>query len=72
MFQRQIQQDVLVCPDCGGKLSPERELLICNEHGAFFVYGPQLLVRAPRPATKPSEPPMPWERERESARVRLA
>ena len=34
MFQRQIQQEVLVCPDCGGKLSPERDLLICIEHGA--------------------------------------
>jgi hypothetical protein len=68
MFQRQIQQDVLVCPDCGGKLSSERDLLICNEHGAFFTYGPQLLVRAARPATKPAEPSMPWE----SARARLA
>ncbi len=68
MFQRQVQQEVLVCPDCGGKLSPERDLLLCNEHGAFFTYGPQLLVRAPCPATKPSEPAMPWE----SARARLA
>ncbi len=68
MFQRQIQQDVLVCPDCSGKLSSERDLLICNQHGAFFLYGPQLLVRAPRPATKSVEPSMPWE----SARARLA
>jgi len=69
MFQRQkIQQGALVCPDCGGKLSPERDLLICNEHGAFFTYGPQLLVRAPRSASKPSEPSMPWE----SGRTRLA
>jgi len=68
MFQRQIQQEVLVCPDCGGKLSPERDLLICNEHGAFFTYGPQLLVRAPHPTTKSAEPSMPWE----SARARLA
>ena len=68
MFQHQMQQEVLVCPDCGGKLSPERELLICNEHGAFFIYGSQLLVRAPRPAGKPAEPPMPWE----SGRTRVA
>jgi hypothetical protein len=68
MFQRQkIQQEVLVCPDCGGKLLSERDLLICNEHGAFFTYGPQLLVRASRPATKSAEPSMPWE----SARKRL-
>jgi hypothetical protein len=68
MFQRQIQHEVLVCPDCSGKLLPERELLICHQHGAFFLYGPQLLVRAPQPATKPAEPSMPWE----SARARLA
>jgi hypothetical protein len=68
MFQRQIQHEVLVCPDCGGKLLPERELLICNQHGAFFMYGPQLVVRASRPTTKPVEPEMPWE----SARARLA
>ena len=67
MFQRQTQQEVLVCPDCGSKLSPDRNLLICDEHGAFFTYGPQLLVRAPRPATKTAEPSMPWE----SARARL-
>ena len=69
MLQRQkIQQEVLACPDCGGKLSPERDLLICQEHGAFFVYGSQLLVRAARPASKPAEPSMPWE----SAHTRLA
>ena len=67
MFQRQTQQEVLVCPDCGAQLSLDRNLLICNEHGAFFAYGPQLLVRAPRPASKPAEPSMPWE----SARARL-
>jgi|SRR6187455_2977676 hypothetical protein len=68
MFQRQVQQDVLVCPDCDGKLVWERDVLICHQHGAFFLYGPQLLVRAPRPAAKPAEPSMPWE----SARARLA
>lgn len=62
MLQRQkIQQETLVCPDCGGKLSPERDLLICDEHGAFFIYGAQLLMRASAPASKPPEPPMPWE-----------
>ena len=68
MFQHQIQHEDLGCPDCGGKLLPERELLICDQHGAFFKYGPQLLVRASRPAAKPVEPSMPWE----SARARLA
>jgi hypothetical protein len=61
MFQRQIQHEPLDCPDCGGKLLRERDLLICDQHGAFFMYGPQLLVRAPRPVTKPAEPSMPWE-----------
>jgi len=69
MVQRQtIQQEVLVCPDCGSKLSPERGLLICQEHGAFFVYGSQLLVRAPIPASKPAEPSMPWESTRKRER----
>jgi len=62
MFQRRkIQQEVLVCPDCGGQLSPERDLLLCDEHGVFFIYGQQLLVRASGPASKPGAPPMPWE-----------
>jgi hypothetical protein len=64
MFQRQIQPASQMCPDCGTKLSPERDLLYCKEHGAFFVYGPQLLVRAARSATKPSEASLPWERTR--------
>jgi hypothetical protein len=68
MFQRQIRYEDLSCPDCGLKLSPDRDLLICEEHGAFFAYGPQLLVRAPRPATKPTDVPLPWE----SPRARLA
>lgn len=69
MLQRQkIQQEVLVCPDCGSKLSPERDLLTCQEHGAFFVYGAQLLVRSPSPVSKPAEPSMPWESTRKRER----
>jgi hypothetical protein len=64
MFQRQIHHEILACPDCGAKLSSERDLLICKEHGAFFTYGPQLLVRAPRPLSKPVEASMPWENSR--------
>jgi hypothetical protein len=64
MFQRQVRQEVLVCPDCEAKLVRDQELLICHQHGAFFLYGPQLLVRAPRPAAKPQEPSMPWENTR--------
>ena len=48
MQPRQIDMTIRNCPDCGGKLSSDQDLLYCKEHGAFFVYGPQLLVRAPR------------------------
>ena len=61
MFQRQIQPEMQMCPDCGSKLSPDRDLLICEDHGAFFTYGPQLLVRAARPAIRPTEASLPWE-----------
>jgi hypothetical protein len=64
MFQRQIHPELLICPDCGAKLAPERDLLICKEHGAFFAYGPQLLVRAARTATKAAEASLPWENSR--------
>jgi hypothetical protein len=64
MFKRETQVESQLCPDCGEKLSQERDLLLCQEHGAFFYYGPQLLVRAPRPATKASEPALPWENQR--------
>ena len=64
MFEREAQAATPLCPDCGAKLSQERDLLLCQEHGAFFAYGPQLLVRAPRPATKSPEPSLPWEQQR--------
>jgi len=48
MFSREIETTAQKCPDCGSKLMSEHDLLRCEEHGAFFVYGPQLLVRAPR------------------------
>jgi hypothetical protein len=64
MFQRQSQPERLACPDCGGRLLLERDLLLCKEHGAFFAYGPQLLVRAPRPVTKQPEAELPWESRR--------
>jgi hypothetical protein len=64
MIQRHIQPESQTCPDCGSKLALERDLLLCEEHGAFFVYGPQLLVRAPRPATKSAEVQLPWENPR--------
>jgi hypothetical protein len=64
MFKRETQAESQICPDCGAKLAQERDLLLCKEHGAFFAYGPQLLVRAPRPATKSGEAALPWENQR--------
>ena len=64
MFKRETQAESQICPDCGVRLEQERELFMCKEHGAFFAYGPQLLVRAPRPATKAGEAALPWENQR--------
>jgi hypothetical protein len=61
MFQRETDIRAYTCPDCGSKLARERDLLRCENHGAFFAYGPQLLVRAPRENGKHYEPLMPWE-----------
>jgi len=64
MFKRETEAEGQICPDCGAKLTQERDLLLCKEHGAFFAYGPQLLVRAPRPAAKSGEAALPWENQR--------
>ena len=61
MFQRESEARAYTCPDCGGKLVHERDLLRCEIHGVFFAYGPQLLVRAPRENGKHYEALMPWE-----------
>ncbi len=60
MFEREVHAETTTCPECGATLVHERDLLICKEHGAFFAYGPQLLVRAPHTA-KPANPLLPWE-----------
>jgi len=63
MFQRESDIRAYTCPDCGSKLVKERDLLRCQSHGAFFAYGPQLLVRAPcENGTSPEEVVvLPWE-----------
>jgi|RhiMetdeSRZDD1v2_1073273.scaffolds.fasta_scaffold1346939_1 hypothetical protein len=61
MFQQESDTRAYNCPDCGSKLIRERDLLCCERHGAFFAYGPQLLVRAPRENGKHHELLMPWE-----------
>jgi hypothetical protein len=61
MFQREINGGVYTCPDCGSKLVRERDQLHCEKHGAFFAYGPQLLVRVPRDSIHPPDVLLPWE-----------
>ena len=52
---------VSVCPSCGGRLAQENELLVCTQHGAFFSYGPHLLVRVPDKSTPVKSTSLPWE-----------
>lgn len=62
MFRREQVQTGTVCPTCGARLTREGSLLRCAEHGAFFAYGPQLLVRAARqPESRPAAD-LPWEK----------
>ena len=68
MFKRETLAENPACPDCGVKLLPERDLLLCKEHGAFFAYGPQLVVRAPNGTGKPADALLPWENQRARTR----
>jgi hypothetical protein len=61
MVNQQFRATVRACPYCGATLVAERDLLRCPEHGFFFVYGPALVVRAPRQDEALPAPPMPWE-----------
>lgn len=61
MFKRETHVESLTCPECGAKLSQDRDVYLCKDHGAFFQYGPQLLVRAAGSAAKPADALMPWE-----------
>ena len=51
----------LTCPLCHAALAHEQGALRCETHGAFFAYGPQLLVRLPRAHGKQADALMPWE-----------
>lgn len=62
MFKREKLVESPTCPECGAELSQDRDLLQCKEHGAFFMYGPQLIVRTPNTNTKPADAPLPWEK----------
>jgi hypothetical protein len=64
----QVDTTTHVCPICGRELSDERGALHCEEHGDFFSYGPQLLVRCvSEEYTSPIPRLMPWERLDEQA-----
>lgn len=64
MVQRELRTETRACPECGQKLTHERDMFLCREHGAFFAYGPQLLVRAPGTVVRASEIALPWENPR--------
>ena len=61
MFQRE-KTDTYTCPNCGRELRKERGELRCAEHGAFFVYGPNLVVRAPERTERETKIQLPWEK----------
>ena len=60
MFKREMVT-THICPECNQGLRTEGQELRCAEHGAFFAYGPQLLVRCPAPE-QPASTLMPWEK----------
>ena len=61
MFQREVDARAYTCPNCGAKLAKDRDVLRCENHGAFFAYGPQLLVRVRHENGKQHAALMPWE-----------
>lgn len=62
MFQHEANGELRICPSCGRELSIENEVLRCPEHGAFFSYGPHLLVRAPEADIQRPQTVLPWEK----------
>jgi hypothetical protein len=61
MFEREKSQEQCMCPQCGKELHVDGDVLVCEEHGNFFAYGPRLLVRAPNTPSRDRTPAMPWE-----------
>lgn len=56
-----------VCPECQETLKFEAGLFHCEQHGDFFKYGSQLLVRAALGEAELGAPEhlMPWEKMRD-------
>ena len=51
------------CPACGQALSEGEGFFVCDEHGKWYRYSANLLVRSPSPEAKVVEHvAMPWER----------
>ncbi len=61
MVQRE-KSETYTCPNCGRELRKERGELRCVEHGVFFAYGPNLVVRAPARAEHEAKIQLPWEK----------
>lgn len=61
MKQHNTHNGTFRCPDCGNQLAQKGDLLCCPEHGTFFIYGGQLLVRTPRTDVRLSDTVLPWE-----------
>jgi hypothetical protein len=62
MVQREFSTTEYECPVCNKKLIKDDTMLRCEMHGAFFAYGPHLLVRVPEKNANHSSPLLPWER----------
>lgn len=61
MFYHRSYSRTYLCPKCGRRLTHSHELFYCEEHGSFFIYGSQLLVRVSCPELHLSEKLLPWE-----------
>jgi hypothetical protein len=60
MFERQ-KIETHACPNCGKELHVEHGELRCADHGTFFAYGPNLVVRAAIQPEQLLDVQMPWE-----------
>jgi uncharacterized Zn finger protein (UPF0148 family) len=58
-----MEKERRVCPVCGLALVESDGFYTCAEHGDWYSYSPNLLVRAPSSEAKAAERVlMPWER----------
>jgi len=61
MLRREVNGTEYNCPTCGAQMVAERGILHCADHGTFFAYGPQLLVRIASENRFGQKTLMPWE-----------